>query len=176
MSKVKLIDLPSYADDRGVFVPVWNNWEVDGHYVDGTPPNHPRNTCAGVDLRDVRRAYFIQNSQKGVVRGFHHHLKETKYFVVLQGVAKFVTIPVEFDSKEDPTPYVPMGEEFGTFIMSDRKQQMLVIPPEQCNGWVSLTNNCLLLALSSSTFEQSKNDDRRIDPYYWGDVWKVKAR
>jgi len=173
MNKPTVIDLPSYGDDRGALTPVWN-------YMDYKEEPDPYAGNAGMNLTNVQRAYFINNSQKGVVRGFHYHEKETKYFVVLRGMAKFVCAALtkkEADAVHerrlgkmlmDPVPQ--------TFVLSERHPQMLIVPPEYANGWMSLTDDCLLLALSSSTFEQSKGDDVRIDPYIFGDVWSVKAR
>jgi dTDP-4-dehydrorhamnose 3,5-epimerase-like enzyme len=167
-----LIDLPSYADDRGVLVPVWNTDHMT---------KEREYTCAGVNLSCVQRAYHIENSQKGVIRGFHYHQREIKYFTVIQGMAKFVVFPLAPDEAfmmhklEDD--YVKEDVRLSyTFVLSVKKQQMLIIPPEHANGWMSLTDDCLLLALSSSTFERSKDDDVRIDPFIFGDVWGVEAR
>lgn len=175
MSEPRVIDIPSYGDDRGVLVPVWNNWGED----DFQENNVLESTCAGADLRDVKRAYFIQNSQKDVVRGFHYHEHETKYFVVVQGMAKFITVSMTPEQAEEmrTTNQRALGiQPEKTFTLSARKQQMLIVPPHNANGWMSLTDDCLLLALSSSTFEQSKNDDTRIRPDIAGDIWSVGAR
>lgn len=151
----KVLDLPSYPDDRGALTPVFN-----GEY------RQSDRTCsiAGVTLTDVSRAYFINNSQKGVIRGFHYHEHETKYFVILRGMAKFVA-----GNPEDVA-------DLHVHVLTERKPQMLIIPPGYANGWMSLTDDCLLLALSSSTFEESKHDDKRYPVDYFGDVWKVKGR
>lgn len=184
MNKSRVIDLPSYTDDRGILCPVWNDWDVNS---DRSGFTHGEETCAGINLRDVKRAYFIQNSQKGVVRGFHYHEHETKYFVVLRGMAKFVTSQLALQEAASMlaegarcevhrVELNPYDNETQQFTLSDHKQQMLIVPPGHANGWVSLSDDCILLALSSSTFEQSKNDDLRLDPYIFGDVWSVGAR
>lgn len=182
MSKPELINLPTYTDERGSLVPVWNNWGGDDYQKN----NVLKTTSAGADLCDIKRAYFIENSQKGVVRGLHYHEREAKYFVVIQGLAKFVTIPLTqtdmnfLNEHTDPLRYPKTREleklDASSFVLSDRNAQMLAVPPGYANGWMSLTDDCLLLALSSSTFEESKNDDRRLDPYVFGDVWSVGAR
>jgi dTDP-4-dehydrorhamnose 3,5-epimerase-like enzyme len=169
----QVVNLFSYADDRGILCPVWNNWSED------TEKNLLSN-FAGVDLHDVKRVYFIQNSQKDVVRGFHYHKAETKYFVLLQGMAKFITAKLadcDVDYLQSLKDSNAEGEyDLDTRVLSHRQQQMLIVPPGYANGWMSLTDDCSLLALSSSTFEMSKNDDRRIPPDIFGNVWKVKAR
>jgi len=175
MLKPEIIDLPSYVDDRGVFTPVWNSIIVPGtgqmvKLISG---------CAGAELPDVKRVYFINNSQKGVVRGFHYHLQETKYFIILRGMAKFVTSGphgvqaiTDFQNYRETKDLLDRCQEF---VLSEKKPQLLVIPPRYANGWASLTDDCLLLSLSSSTFNESKNDDLRINPTLYPH-WGVKAR
>jgi dTDP-4-dehydrorhamnose 3,5-epimerase-like enzyme len=128
----------------------------------------------------VKRSYFINNSQKGVIRGFHYHQNENKYFVVLRGAAKFVTAAMSYgtalaisekDFQDDFFKIEPQS-----FVLTEHNAQMLVVPPGYANGWMSLTDNCLLLAMSSSSVRQSQGDDIRLDPYLFDDVWSVKAR
>jgi dTDP-4-dehydrorhamnose 3,5-epimerase-like enzyme len=87
-------------------------------------------------------------------------------------MAKFVVVD---PGKDDA---LPEGEydSIDTFVLTERKPQMLIIPPGYANGWMSLTDDCLLLALSSSTFEESKGDDKRYPIDAFGDVWEVKGR
>lgn len=181
MSKrLELRDLPSYTDDRGILTPVWNDWsrgdddQYEGLRVSGANAK----TCAGIDLDDVKRVYFINNSQKGVVRGFHFHNHETKYFVVLRGMAKFVAVRATGTEQigDEPEKHTFDENNVDAFVLTERKPQMLIIPPGYANGWVSLTDDCLLLSLSSSTFDQSKGDDFRYPPDLFGDVWSVEPR
>lgn len=113
---------------------------------------------------DVKRIYYVVNPRGGTIRGFHFHKIEWKYFVIVKGSAKFVALDPE---KPD--------EKF-VFTSSERKPNVVVIPPGYANGWVSLENNTILLCASTATTQESLADDKRFDPMQWGDVWSVKAR
>jgi len=114
--------------------------------------------------KEIKRVYFVGNFDKGVVRGFHYHQKEIKVFFIAKGSAKFVAI-----NKENP-------QEKHIFTTSDKHPQVVIIPPGYANGWMSLEPGTLLICVSNATFEESVNDDIRLDPYSWGDVWTVKGR
>lgn len=136
------------GDDRGVFVPFLNN-------ADNLPDK---------ESLKIKRLYYVYNYGKGVVRGFHYHKIEWKYFMIVNGAAKFVAI-----SPDNP-------EEVFTFTSSSRRPNLIVIPPGFANGWVSLENETVLVCGSTASFEESIADDQRFDPYKWGDVWTVKGR
>lgn len=136
--------LTVFTDDRGVFAPILQNEDI----IEG----------------EVKRIYYVYNYGKGIVRGFHYHKKEWKYFTIVNGAAKFVAI-----NPDNPT------EQY-TFVSSSRKPTLIIIPPGFANGWVSLEENTLLVCGSTSTIKESIADDKRFDPYQWGDVWSVKGR
>jgi dTDP-4-dehydrorhamnose 3,5-epimerase-like enzyme len=137
--------LQIFSDDRGIFAPFLQEESVEK------------------GLR-IKRVYHVYNPTKGIIRGFHLHRKEWKYFTIVQGSAKFIVI----------NPDSP--EEKFEFISSSRLQKIITIPPLYANGWISLEDNTILLAASTSTVKESLRDDTRFDPYMWGDVWSVKGR
>jgi len=137
--------LEVFSDDRGVFVPFW---ETQGE----------------VTMPAIKRVYYVVNDSPGIVRGFHYHKKEWKYFTIIKGSAKFIAI----------NPKNP--KEIYTFISSQRKSNSIVIPPGYANGWMSLTKDTILICCSTLTTKESLKDDKRFDPYKWGDVWSVKPR
>jgi len=138
-----LIPVPAFSDDRGVFFGLSNN------------------LAEGLK---IARVYLISNFGKGIIRGFHKHQKETKFFFISQGAAKFVAVR-DGDEKDRMT-----------FVLSDRNPVLLVIPPGWYNGWMSLEDNTVLTALSTSSYQESAADDERVEPYAFGDVWKVIGR
>jgi len=142
----KPVDVSS--DDRGAFVPFLN-----GANALGEQPGLA-----------VKRVYYVYNYGAGVIRGFHFHQKEWKYFIIVSGAAKFVAL--------DPD----RAEEKFTFVSSSRKPNLIVIPPGYANGWISLEPQTILVCGSTSSFDESIKDDKRFDPYTWGDVWAVKGR
>lgn len=126
-------------DDRGEFV----------QFLEGLP---------------VKRLYYVYNYGRGVIRGFHLHKHERKYFVAVWGAAKIIAL----------NPKNPR-EKF-TFISSSRKPTLVVIPPGYANGWMSLEEQTVLVCASTSTLKESIKDDQRFDPYKWGDLWQVLGR
>lgn len=112
----------------------------------------------------IARVYAVSNFGRGIIRGFHKHQREVKMFYIVQGAAKFVTVR---DSEE---------HERHTFVLSARHPNVLVVPPGWYNGWMSLEDQTLLIALSNAAFQESASDDERVDPYAFGDVWKVVGR
>lgn len=145
--KPRAIEYPVFADDRGTFAP----------FINGLGELTPQSV-------NIKRIYYVCNDSKGVVRGFHYHKKEWKFFVIVSGSAKFVAL----------NPDKP--DEKYQFISSVRKNNLIIIPPLFANGWVSLSDNTILVCASSATTQESLKDDKRFDPYKWGDVWTVKAR
>lgn len=136
------------SDDRGTFVPWLQN-------------------CDDLEIapgQKIKRVYYVYNYGAGVVRGFHFHQHEWKIFTICNGAAKFVAI-----DPENPS-------DIHTFISSPKKQNVIVIPPGYANGWVSLEPSTILICGSTSSFDESVNDDQRMDPYKFGDVWLVKGR
>lgn len=116
---------------------------------------------------DIRRVYICGNFARGVIRGFHYHFREKKMFYIIKGAAKFIAV-----NPDDP------NEKY-EFVITERKPKLVVVPPKYANGWISLADDTLLVALSSRTIDEirSDNDDIRYDPFRWGrEIWKVKAR
>ncbi|MBI2971114.1 MAG: dTDP-4-dehydrorhamnose 3,5-epimerase family protein [Candidatus Aenigmarchaeota archaeon] len=150
MDSPKLISLEWKVDDRGYLMQLFN-----------------------ADL-NVKRAYVVGNYAKGTIRGFHGHMKEWKYFCVVKGSVKFVLVQHNVsEGVEDPEP---LREKIHTYVLSDRKPSILVIPPCYYNGWVSLEEGTLLMGMSDRTLAESIDDDYRIDPFTFGDVWSTKPR
>ncbi len=145
--KPRAVEYSVFADDRGTFAP----------FINGLKEISPRSV-------GIKRLYYVCDDSKGVVRGFHYHKKEWKFFVIVSGSAKFVAL----------NPDKP--DEKYQFVSSARKNNLIIIPPFYANGWVSLSDNTILVCASSATTRESLKDDKRFDPYKWGDVWTVKAR
>lgn len=146
-NKPQAIEIKIFSDDRGEF----------GLVIDDLPNFNPK-------MGQIKRIYYVVNPSKGTIRGFHYHEKEWKFFIIVKGSAKFVIL-----NPDNPT-------EIYTFVSSERKPNLIVIPPKYANGWVSLSDNTILICASNATSEGSKVDDKRFDPYQFGDVWTVKGR
>lgn len=112
----------------------------------------------------VKRIYVVY-PRKGIVRGLHGHKRESKAFWVFLGSAKFAVVPMQ-----------STGQQMKTFTLDYRKPQLLIVPHNHYNGFVALEDNTGVLCLSSLSLEESERDDYRVDPYKFGDPWKVESR
>lgn len=122
----------------------------------------------GDESFQIARIYSTGNFSRGVIRGFHKHKREKKAFFISTGSAKFVAVD---DRKDSPT-----FKEINTFILSTLSPSVLTVPTGVYTGWMSLEDGTVVIGISSEKFDKNNPDDERLDPYAYGDVWKVKDR
>jgi dTDP-4-dehydrorhamnose 3,5-epimerase-like enzyme len=122
----------------------------------------------GDESFQVKRIYSTGNFARGTIRGFHKHKREKKAFFVTSGSAKFVAVD---DRKESST-----FKEINTFVLSTLNPSVLTVPTGVYTGWMSLDDRTVVIGTSSEPFDKDNPDDERLDPYAYGDVWKVKDR
>jgi nucleoside-diphosphate-sugar epimerase/dTDP-4-dehydrorhamnose 3,5-epimerase-like enzyme len=119
----------------------------------------------------VKRFYQVQNFSTSTIRAFHGHLKEAKYVYVAKGSA--IVAAVELSDVKSPSK----NKKVNRFILSDKKPQVLFIPPKYANGFRPLEEDTRILFFSTSSLEESKGDDYRFPVDYWGkEVWEVENR
>lgn len=146
----KLFDYKSFVDDRGTFL--------------NLPLNYPELEFEG------KRTYVCSNFQSNTVRGFHYHEKEQKIFICLKGAVKFVL----FNGVKDERNFQGIAAE--VFVLSENISKALYIPAGYANAWQTLTDDTILIGISSVTVEESINDDIRFDPKFVEHLFKVKWR
>ena len=144
-----------FIDDRGL---LWQLFDTKEEKI----------TFDGKKYEDyplIKRIYKVENFSKNTIRGMHFHKKEWKFFIVLKGSAKFVISPTEKISKKTKV-----------FVLSDRKPEVLIVPPNNYNGWKALEEGTILLGMSNFSLEESLKDDFRIPPDNFLDLFRVKNR
>lgn len=152
---------------KGIYKPV-NELEINGYFLktEIAPTfGDDRGYFTAINFESgMKRAYLIKNHKAGIIRAFHGHRREEKTFYCIKGAFKVICISME-------------NREWKSFTITEKGNSMLKIPSGVYNGFVSLTDDSELLVLSSSTFEESKNDDFRI-PYdaLGKEVWRVEHR
>lgn len=120
----------------------------------------------------IKRFYQISNYQKGFIRSWHGHLKESKYVYVSKG--SFIVAALKLDQfGEIDQEY---DDVYNKFVLSDNNPRVLYIPPGYVNGHMSLTDDGIIMFFSTSTLEESKGDDIRFGGGSDHEVWKVKER
>lgn len=125
----------------------------------------------GFSFEGIKRFYLVENFSKDTIRAFHGHLKEKKYVLCIAGSA--IIALVKMDDTKNPNKNNPVAR----FIVSSRNPSIVEIPPGYANGFKPLEQGTKILFFSTSTLEESKNDDYRFTPDYWGEsVWKTENR
>src|SRR3989338_4213902 len=137
-NNIKLIDGGLAVDDRGT-VRFVNDFDFNG----------------------VKRFYQVENHQKGFIRAWHGHKKESKYVYVSSGTALVGVVDLK-------------TQKIRKFILSDKKPQVLWIPPNHANGFMNLEDNTDVLFFSTSTLKESAGDDIRF-PYNQWDIWEIEC-
>jgi dTDP-4-dehydrorhamnose 3,5-epimerase len=121
------------------------------------------------DFAGVRRFYAVTNHRRGFVRAWHAHRREAKYVCVLRGAA--VVGAVAIDDWTSPSRDLPVHR----FVLSAERPAVLFVPPGCANGFMSLTDDALVIFFSTSSLEESRADDVRFDARHW-DIWRVEER
>lgn len=122
----------------------------------------------GDESFQIKRIYSTGNFSRGIIRGFHKHVREKKAFFVPSGSAKFIAV----DDRQNSSTF----KEINTFVLSTLNPSVLTVPTGIYTGWMSLEDGTVVIGISSEKFDKDNPDDERLDPYAYGDVWKVKDR
>ena len=120
----------------------------------------------------IKRFYQVQNHRAGFIRAWHGHQKGAKFVFCPQGAALILAtkVPKIGVPGEDTVP------EFRT-VLSATSPGVLVIPPGYYNGFKTLTKDAILLFFTTTTMEEDKTDDLRLDWNRFGTkIWEEDFR
>ena len=120
-------------------------------------------------LHGYKRFYVVENHSKGFIRAWHGHKKEAKAVVCLQGAAVVAT--VQPDDWEAPSSELAVSR----FVLNGANPSVLAIPAGYANGFMTLTDDAMLLFFSTSSLEESLGDDFRFPARHW-DPWQIEER
>ena len=118
---------------------------------------------------DVKRFYIIQNHTEFFVRAWQCHKYEAKYFMVIDGTAMICA--VQLDDWDNPSKNLSVQQ----FILSEEKPEVLKIPAGYANGIMNITKKAKVMIFATTTLEETNNDDKRLNPYYWN-PWKIYGK
>lgn len=119
------------------------------------------------DFSEVKRFYQVENHKKGFVRAWHGHKKEGKYVYVAKGSILLGVVPLG-DTSDDPQK----------MTLSSQDPTVVYVPPGHYNGFKTLEEDTIVIFFSTSTLEESRDDDIRMEwdslPNLdiWGDNWR----
>lgn len=138
--RVKLIEGEIFEDERGKIFSL-NSFRFD----------------------EVRRSYFIIHPDKNVVRGWHGHKFEKKWFWCIKG--EFVIGLVKIDNWENPDiNLIPQ-----IFSMKDSNSQVLYVPEGYANCIKATVNDSILMVYSGKVLDEALEDSWRYDKHLWVD-------
>lgn len=118
MNLIKLIDFPVLGDDRGALVALEGNKNIPF---------------------DIKRIYYIYDTQQGVARGFHAHKALKQIAICLKGHCRFV-----MDNGVDKAE-----------IILNSPSQGLLIDIMQWHEMYDFSEDCILLVLASDLYNET---------------------
>lgn len=140
MSEIKIIQGEIHVDNRGQISSL----------------NH-------FDLQDVHRTYIIHHPDKQVIRGWHAHQFEKKWFYCIKG--SFVLAFVKIDNWENPSK--DLKPEI--FKLSSDNSQLICLPEGYANAIKAQEEDSILLVFSDKTLDVAIHDSWRYDSGLWVD-------
>ena len=145
MSEIKVIKGEEFVDHRGIINSL-NNFHFDG----------------------VKRIYFIYHPDETVVRGWHGHQHEKKWFYCVKG--KFSLACVKIDDWDNPSrDLVPE-----VFHLSEKESQLIYVPHGYANCLKAWEPDSVMMVLSEKILEIALLDSWRYDKELWIDWSKHK--
>lgn len=118
MIKVKLIPLQTHGDDRGSLVALEEGYNIPFQ---------------------IKRVYYIFNTKKGVMRGFHAHKNLKQVAIVVRGSCKF-----KLDNGTDSVEVLLNDPAQGLLIESFIWREMY-----------DFSEDCVLMVLADSHYDEN---------------------
>lgn len=145
MAEIKVIEGEVFVDHRGEILSANN-----------------------LDFAEIRRSYTITNANTDVIRGWHGHQDEKKWFWCIKG--SFKGAFVEIDNWDKPSrELVPQ-----IYDLRAEKSQVVCVPEGYANCFRATEPDSLLMVFSSKTYPECLSDSWRYEPNYWFDWNKIK--
>lgn len=116
-----------------------------------------------LDMKEVERFYIIHQQDPSIIRAWHAHQFEKKWFYVIKG--SFTMAFVKVDHWENPSP--DLKPEI--FQLSAEKSEILLIPEGYANGIKANEPDSILLVYSDKILSVAVNDSWRYDKDMWVD-------
>lgn len=138
MADIKIIEGEIFRDHRGLISSL-NSFHFDG----------------------VRRTYIIHHPDTSIVRGWHAHQHERKWFYCIKG--KFSVALVKIDNWENPSEnLVPE-----IYHLSEDKSQLVCVPEGYANCLKAHVPDSVMMVLSDKILEDALSDSWRYDSSMW---------
>ena len=111
-----------------------------------------------LDMQEIKRFYIIHQKDTSIIRAWHAHQHEKKWFYVVKG--SFTTAFVKIDNWENPSPKL------------EPEIKILLIPECYANGIKANEPDSTLLVYSDKILSDAVHDSWRYDKDMWMD-WNL---
>ena len=138
MADVKVIDGEIFRDERGQISSL-NAFRFPG----------------------VERFYFIHHPDTSVIRGWHGHKHEKKWFYCVKGA--FTVGLVEIDNWESPSPDLKAQK----YHLTEQESRIICVPEGFANCIKASIPGSVLLVFSGKTLPEAYSDSWRYDNKLW---------
>ena len=140
MDEVKVIEGEIFRDHRGQISSL-NNFHFDG----------------------VRRCYMIHHPDSSIIRGWHAHRNERKWFYCVKG--RFSVALVKVNDWNNPDPKLCAD----VFHLTENDSKLVCVPKGYANCLKAYDKDSIMLVLSDKTLDEAASDSWRYDKSLWVD-------
>ena len=109
----------------------------------------------------VERFYFIHHPDTSVIRGWHGHQHEKKWFYCVKGA--FTIGLVEIDNWEFPSPDLKVQK----YHLTEQESRIVCVPEGYANCIKASIPGSILLVFSGKTLPEAYSDSWRYDSKLW---------
>ena len=109
----------------------------------------------------VERFYFIHHPDTSVIRGWHGHKHEKKWFYCVKGA--FTIGLVEIDDWENPSPDLKAQK----YHLTEQESRIICVPEGYANCIKASIPGSVLLVFSGKTLPEAYSDSWRYDNKLW---------
>lgn len=109
----------------------------------------------------VERFYFIHHPDISVIRGWHGHQHEKKWFYCVKGA--FTVGLVEIDDWENPSPDLKAQK----YYLTEQESKIICVPEGYANCIKASIPGSVLLVFSGKTLPEAYSDSWRYDNKLW---------
>lgn len=109
----------------------------------------------------MRRGYFIHHPNVDIIRGWHGHQYEKKWFSCIKG--EFILGLVKIDDWNAPSSnLIPQ-----IYKLSEKKSQIVCVPEGYANILKATISGSVMMVLSGKVLEEALTDSWRYDKNLW---------
>ena len=138
MSEIKVIRGEVFRDERGQISSL-NEFHFEG----------------------VKRTYIIHHPDASVVRGWHAHQHERKWFYCVKG--RFSVALVKVDDWDNPSPNLKAE----VFHLDENDSKIVCVPAGYANCLKAQKDGAIMQVFSDKTLEDALGDSWRYDRDMW---------